>query len=101
MVQGIGAALFEENLVDPATGVPINSNFLDYRMPSILDVPVIESVIVEHPREYHPLGIHGVGEPPIAVPAPAIANAIFNAVGVRINNRPITRDKLLAALKKV
>lgn len=101
VVQGIGAALFEQNLVDPATGVPINSNFLDYRMPSILDVPLIESIIVEHPREYHPLGIHGVGEPPIAVPAPAIANAIFNAVGVWITSRPMTRDKILAALKAV
>lgn len=99
VVQGIGAALFEENLVDPATGVPINSNFLDYRMPSIMDVPIIEPVIVEHPREYHPLGIHGVGEPPIAIPAPAIANAIFNAVGVWVTSRPITRHKLLAALK--
>lgn len=101
VVQGIGAALFEQNLVDPATGVPINSNFLDYRMPSVLDVPLIESIIVEHPREYHPLGIHGVGEPPIAVPAPAIANAIFNAVGVRVTTRPLTRDKILAALKAV
>lgn len=101
VVMGIGAALLEENLVDPATGVPINSNFLDYRMPSILDVPLIEPIIVEHPREYHPLGIHGVGEPPIAVPAPAIANAIFNAVGIRITTRPMTRDKILAALKAV
>lgn len=101
VVQGIGAALFEENLVDPATGVPINSNFLDYHMPTILDVPLIEPIIVEHPREYHPLGVHGVGEPPIAVSAPAIANAIFNAVGVRITSRPMTRDKILAALKAV
>lgn len=101
VVQGIGAALYEQNLVDPATGVPINSNFLDYRLPSILDVPLIEPIIVEHPREYHPLGIHGIGEPPIAVPAPAIANAIFNAVGVWITTRPMTRDKILAALKAV
>jgi len=99
VVQGIGAALWEQNLVDPATGVPINSNFLDYRLPSILDVPLIEPIIVEHPREYHPLGVHGIGEPPIAVPAPAIANAIFNAVGVRITTRPMTRDKVLAALR--
>lgn len=100
-VQGIGAALYEQNLVDPATGVPINSNFLDYRLPSILDVPLIEPVIVEHPREYHPLGVHGIGEPPIAVPAPAIANAIFNAIEVRVTDRPMTRDKILAALQAV
>lgn len=100
-VMGIGAALLEENLVDPATGVPINSSFLDYRVPSTLDVPHIEPIIVEHPREYHPLGIHGIGEPPVAVPAPAIANAIFNAVEVRVTTRPITRDKMLAALRAV
>jgi xanthine dehydrogenase molybdenum-binding subunit len=102
VIMGIGAALHEEMLIDQATGLPINPNILDYKALSIKDVPrTIDVILVEHPKEYGVYGVHGVGEPPIN-PVPAvIANAVFNAIGVRVDRIPITRDKVLAALKTI
>lgn len=100
VIQAIGAALTEELLVDPATGLPINANLLDYKLMSIKDVPrEIEIILVEYPREYGPFGAHGIGEPAIATARPAIGNAIFNATGVRLVHNPMLRDKLFAAMK--
>ena len=102
VIMGIGAALHEEMLIDQATGLPINPNILDYKALSIKDVPrTIDVVIVEHPKDYGVYGAHGVGEPPINPPAAVIANAVYNAVGVRVDRMPITRDKILAGLKTV
>ena len=98
-IMGIGAALTEEMLVDEATGLPINDNILDYKALSIKDVPkTIDVVFVEHAKEYGVYGAHGIGEPVMGPPGPTISNAVFNAIGVRVADLPITRDKILAAL---
>ena len=73
--------------------------FLDYKIPSAMDLPAVEPVIVEVPDEEGPFGARGIGEPPILAFAPAVANAIYDAVGVRITSLPITAEKVLAALK--
>ena len=97
-VQGIGWALNEEYAYNDQ-GVMLNSSFLDYRMPTSLDVPMIETVMVEVPNPRHPFGLRGVGEAPIIPPLPAIANAVSNAIGVRINQLPITPAVVLEALE--
>lgn len=100
VIMGLGAALLEENLVDGATGLPINDNILDYKLMTIKDIPrTIDVVILEYPKAYGTYGAHGIGEPPIALPGPTISNAIYNAVGARVENLPLTRIKVLAALK--
>lgn len=97
---GLSAALNEELLIDNATGLPLNANILDYKAMSIKDAPPrIDIVLVEHARAYGVYGAHGIGEPPINPPGATIANAVFNAIGVRIDSLPITREKVLAALK--
>lgn len=101
VVMAMGAALTEQLLIDKATGRPITDNILEYKMLSIQDVPrEVEVILVENPKDYGVYGVHGVGEPPMALPAPTIANAIYNATGAWIESLPITRDKILAALKK-
>ncbi len=75
-----------------------NATYLDYRMPTCYDVPMIETILVEVPDPNHPYGVRGVGEVPICPPPAAIANAIFQAVGVRVTELPISPPKLLAAI---
>jgi len=98
-VMALGAVLTEELLVDKATGLPLNPNLLDYRPLSIKDAPLAEVIIIEHPKAYGTFGGHGLGEPPMAMAAPTVVNAVYNAVGAWITDMPLTRDKLLAALK--
>jgi CO/xanthine dehydrogenase Mo-binding subunit len=98
-IMGIGQALTETLMRDQATGVPLNPNLLDYKVLSIKDVPQVNVVIVEHPKNYGAFGAHGIGEPPIASPASAIINAVYNAVGVWVEDLPLTRARVLAALK--
>ena len=88
-VQGIGWALNEEYFYNDK-GEMANSSFLDYRMPTSLDVPMIDTVIVEVANPGHPYGARGVGEVPIVPPLPAIANAIHNAIGVRMQELPMS-----------
>jgi len=99
VVMATGAVLTEELLVDKATGLPLNPNLLDYRPLSIKDAPLAEVGIVEKPKAYGTFGAHGLGEPPMGPPAPTIVNAVYNAVGAWVLDMPLTRDKLLAALK--
>ena len=99
VVMATGAVFTEELLIDKATGLPLNPNLLDYRPLSIKDAPLAEVVIIEKPKAYGTFGGHGLGEPPMAPPAPTIVNAVYNAVGVWVTEMPLTRDKLLAALK--
>ena len=75
-----------------------NSSFLDYRMPTSLDLPMIDTVIVEVPNPGHPFGVRGTGEVPIVPPMAAIANAIKNAIGVRMTNLPMSPGEVLKAL---
>jgi xanthine dehydrogenase molybdenum-binding subunit len=100
VVMALGAALTEQLLSDTATGLPLNPNMLDYKALSIKDAPKdIKVILVERPKQYGVFGSHGIGEPPMAPPAPTIAAAVYNAVGVWITDMPITREKVLAALK--
>ena len=96
-VQGIGWALNEEYVYNDS-GAMLNSSFLDYRMPTSLDLPMIDTVIVEIANPNHPYGVRGVGEVPIVPPMAAISNAIYDAIGVRMNDLPMSPDKVLEAL---
>ncbi len=98
VVQGIGWALHEEYIYD-AAGHLTNPTFLDYRMPTALDLPMLDVVIVEVPNPGHPYGVRGIGEPPIIPPVAAVANAIYAAVGVRLTAAPMTPGRILAALQ--
>lgn len=95
--QGIGIALWEELIFD-GQGKLRNPSLLDYRMPTAADVPPIETVIVEVPSEDGPYGARGVGEPSIVPGAAAVANAIRDALGVRVTEAPITPERILRAL---
>ena len=96
-VQGIGWALNEEYIYDDQ-GRLLNSSLLDYRIPTSLDLPMIDTVIVEVPNPGHPYGVRGVGEVPIIPPPAAIANAIYRAVGVRMDVLPMSPGRVLEAL---
>ncbi|GKY87062.1 xanthine dehydrogenase family protein molybdopterin-binding subunit [Sinisalibacter aestuarii] len=97
-VQGIGWALNEE-YVYGKDGRLQNPIFLDYRVPVASDLPMIDTVIVEVPNPGHPYGVRGVGETGITPPLPAVANAIADAVGVRMKHLPMNPPKVLAAIK--
>ena len=99
VVMATASALTEELLIDKATGLPLNPNLLDYKPLSIKDAPLAEVIIIEKAKEYGVFGAHGIGEPPMALPAPVIAIAVYNAVGVWVSDMPLTREKLLTALK--
>ncbi len=99
VVQGIGWALNEEYWYD-AEGTMRNATFLDYRIPTCYDVPMIDTIIVEVPDPQHPYGVRGVGEVPICPPPAAIANAIFQATGVRMRHLPMSPPRLLAEILK-
>ena len=98
-VQGIGWALNEEYYFND-DGRMMNSSFLDYRMPVSLDVPMIDTVIIEVANPGHPYGVRGVGEACIVPPMAAIANAISNAIGVRMTELPMSPAKVVEALSK-
>jgi CO/xanthine dehydrogenase Mo-binding subunit len=97
--QGIGWALYEGYYYDQ-DGHLLNANLLDYRLPTTTDVPKIETVILEIPNPGHPYGVRGVGEVPIIPPPAAIANAIYDAIGVRMNRLPMSPDRVLEAIWK-
>ena len=94
-IMGMGFGLMERQYLDGQTGICLNPNMVDFKIPSILDVPIIEPIIVEPEDPYGPFGAKGVGEPPYSLPAPAIANAIYNAVGIRCNEIPINIRSIL------
>ena len=96
-VQGSGWALNEEYFYDDR-GEMKNASFLDYRMPTSYDLPMIETIIVEVPNPDHPFGVRGVGEVSIVPPPAAIANAIYRATGIRMRNLPISPPKLWKAI---
>ena len=97
MAQGIGWALYEGYFYDEA-GRLRNTSLLDYKLPTTLDVPPIETIIVEVPNPGHPYGVRGAGEVPIVPPPAAIANAIHDAVGVRLRELPMTPDRVCTAI---
>jgi len=75
-----------------------NASFLDYRMPTALDLPMIDTVLVEVANPGHPYGVRGVGEVPIVPPPAALANAIYQAVGVRMDELPMSPGRVMAKL---
>jgi xanthine dehydrogenase molybdenum-binding subunit len=97
--QGIGLALTEDFMVDAVTGRTLTDSFATYKIPSTLDMPEMDFIIVEDPAPKGPYGAKGVGEPGLVNVAPAVANALYDAVGVRISTMPISPEKVLAALK--
>ncbi len=93
VIMGLGQALLEERFMDAQTGRMLNANLEDYKVPGTFEIPEIKSIVFDTHRK-----VTGVGEPP-CIPTPgAIANAVYNAIGVRIRSLPITPDKILTAL---
>src|SRR5580704_10010566 len=97
VTQGVGWALNEEYIYDK-NGRLENPGFLDYRIPVASDMPMIDAVMVEVPNPRHPFGARGVGEVPIVPPMAAVANAIADAVGMRMRDLPMSPPKIRAAL---
>ena len=98
-LQGIGWALNEEYYMTE-DGTMANSSFLDYRMPTSLDLPMIDTEIIEVPNARHPFGIRGVGETVLIPPLAAMANAIHGAIGVRMDRLPMSPGAILEALEE-
>jgi CO/xanthine dehydrogenase Mo-binding subunit len=97
-VQGIGWALNEEYIYDK-NGKVDNPGFLDYRMPVASDLPMIDNVMIEIPNPKHPQGVRGVGEVPLVASVPAVANAVNNALGLRMTSLPMSPPKVAKAIK--
>ena len=95
---GLGYGLYEELVV--REGHVLNPNFADYALPTALDMPEIDTIIIETDDPAGPFGAKGMAEPACIPTAPAIANAVYDAVGVRIKDLPITPEKVLKALKE-
>ena len=98
--QMLGFTLTEDMEIDPVTGIPINTSFLEHKSPMILDVPPIEVIFTDVKDPIGPFGAKSLGEPPSIGPAPAIANAIYDAIGIRITKLPITSTRILEELNK-
>ncbi|MFN8558054.1 MAG: xanthine dehydrogenase family protein molybdopterin-binding subunit [Dehalococcoidia bacterium] len=96
-VQGIGMALNEEYFYDES-GRMANASYLDYRMPTSLDLPMIDAILVEVPNPTHPYGVRGVGEVPIVPPLAAVANAVYRATGHRFRNLPMSPRRIVEEL---
>jgi xanthine dehydrogenase YagR molybdenum-binding subunit len=97
LIMGLGYALYEERVMDELSGVVLNPNFETYKLPGLADVPEIDIVLLDMPER----GVIGLGEPVTIPTAGAIANAVANALGVRVPSLPITPARVLAALGKV
>jgi CO/xanthine dehydrogenase Mo-binding subunit len=95
--QGAGFALSEKMVFDQ--GKVLNTTLAEYRIPTALDLPQIHTLLVEQPSDWGPFGVKGVGEPPTVPTAAAIANAIYNATGVRVCHLPISPEQLYQAIK--
>jgi xanthine dehydrogenase molybdenum-binding subunit len=99
--QGIGHTLTEDYVIDPQTGRSLNAGFVDYKMPLSLDMPPIRTILLETaPDPGGPFGAKGVGEDPIIAIGPAIANAVYDAIGVRFRHYPITPEDVLNGLRR-
>ena len=99
LVQGIGYGLFEEIIVKD--GHIQNPSFVDYRIPTALDIPPIKTLVVEKYEELGPFGAKGFAEQPMIAPMPALANAIFDATGLRMTTLPITPERLYHSLVRI
>jgi len=101
ILQGLGFALFEERHLDPHSGRPVNPSFHDYKIPTIADLPALDAFCVAGSDTVaNHLGARGLAEPPIIPVAPAIANAVANALGIELRELPLTPWRILAALRE-
>ena len=98
IAQGIGYALLEEMKVD--RGRVVNPDFLDYRIPTSVDMPPVESILVEPEDPHGPYGAKSIGEIALVPTAAAIGNAIYHAIGVRMTDLPMTPDHILVAIRE-
>lgn len=101
ITQGLSAGLFEERVMDSTTGRPTNTNLRDYKIATSLDIPEITTIFVDVVDEnLNNLGAKGLGEPPRIPSSAAIANAVYNAIGVHVREIPMTPKRVLEALKR-
>lgn len=100
-VMALGEALTEEIIYDPVHGVPLNFNFIDYKIPTILDMPPVEPVLLEIWRGAGEYGACGIGEGTLTCTPRAVANAVYNAIGVRVDQIPLTPERILKALGSI
>ena len=101
VIQGLGFALMEQRLLDENSGAVVNPNLEGYHIPTMLDIPQIDVRMIDHADvNINNLGIKGAGEPPIIPTAPAIANAVYHALGMPIHKLPLTRDVILGVLEQ-
>ena len=98
VAQMLGFALLEDLVSDGPTGVTLNPSFLEHKCPTIMDVPDIQVIFADVIDPVAPMGAKSLGEPPSVAVAPAVSNAIYNAIGVRFHELPITPDRVLNAL---
>jgi CO/xanthine dehydrogenase Mo-binding subunit len=101
LAQSIGFALTENPVLDKLTGKMLNADFANYMVLTALDMPRIKVGLVETYEATGPFGAKGMAELPISGTAPAIANAIYNAIGVRFTEVPITPEKVFKTLKSL
>lgn len=97
---GSGYGLHEEQVVDRATGIPVTTDWLSYKISTYADLPPIDTYLVPQTDPVNNINVKGMAEPPCMPTAPAIANAVYNAIGVQIKDLPVTPAKILAALMK-
>ncbi|MGE3595814.1 MAG: xanthine dehydrogenase family protein molybdopterin-binding subunit, partial [Dehalococcoidia bacterium] len=101
VTQGLGFALLEDRIVDRASGVVLNANLEEYKVPTVADVPAIHHAHVDLPDPTaNPTGAKGIGEPPLVPTAPAIASAVYDAIGIRFRDLPLSRHRVLEALAR-
>ncbi len=98
MMMGMGEALMEQIIYDKK-GRIVNANLAEYKIPTALDMPHLDAIIVESNEPHGPYGAKEVGEGAIMPVIPAILNAIYDATGVRIEDLPVTPERLVAAMK--
>jgi len=97
---GIGYALSEQLLFDEVSGKPLNNNLLDYKLPTIMDMPAIGVAFVETHEPTGPFGVKSLGEPPAITPAPAIRNAVLDATGVAFNRLPMNPQRVFEGFRE-
>jgi CO/xanthine dehydrogenase Mo-binding subunit len=100
ILQGLGYALFEERVLDARLGVPLNPTMHDYKVPTLSDLPAIDAFCVAGVDPSNHTGARGLAEAPIIPTAPAIANAVADALRVEIGEIPLTPWRVLASMRR-
>jgi xanthine dehydrogenase YagR molybdenum-binding subunit len=101
VIQGISYALYEDRVMDKETGIQVNANVDQYKIPFSMEIPEIEAIIIEDYAGRSSTDAYGIGEPANIATAVAVANAVYNAIGARVFELPITPQRVLQALNKI